>query len=225
MLILHGENIQASRQYLREKIKKFSGEVIKLEGEKLTLTEFQQAVESQSIFKNDKLVVIFSLFSRKPGKEKEKLLKYCRQENPKNLIIWEGEKIDGRILKHFPGAEIKLFELAKIIYKFLDYLSPRNKRYSLALFHQCLKQETPEKIFYYLCRHIENLIIAADLGEEGLTKFPSWKQKKLITQANNFGIQKLITTYNRLLEVDYQQKTGRAPFSLISHLDLLIASL
>ena len=225
MVIFHGENTALSRQRLNQLIEKFRGEVVKLEGEKITLSELQQAVESRSIFGADKLVVIFGLFSRKPSKEKEKLLDYCQKENPQNLIVWEEKKIDGRALISFKKAKIELFDLPKIIYKFLDSLSPFNKKTSLLLFHQCLKKEVPERIFYFLCRHIEQLIIAADLGKGGLENLPDWKKEKLAKQAKAFGLEKLINIYQKLLAIDYQQKTGKSPFSLISSLDLLIAYL
>jgi len=225
MVIFHGENTALSRQRLNEEIEKFKGEVIKLEGEKLTLTEFQQAVESRSIFGADKLVVIFGLFSRKPSREKEKILNYCQKEASQNLIVWEEKKIDSRILGKFKGARIEFFDLPKIIYKFLDWLSPLNKKTSLLLFHQCLKKEIPERIFYFLCRHVEQLIIAADLGKRGLENLPEWKQEKLLRQAKAFGLEKLINLYQKLLEIDYLQKSGQAPFSLVFHLDLLIAYL
>jgi len=225
MVIFHGENTALSRQRLNQLIEKFRGEVVKLEGEKITLSELQQAVESQSIFGADKLVVIFGLFSRKPSKEKEKLLDYCQKENPQNLIVWEEKKIDGRALISFKKVKIELFDLPKIIYKFLDSLSPFNKKTSLLLFHQCLKKEVPERIFYFLCRHIEQLIIAADLGKRGLENLPDWKKEKLAKQAKAFGLEKLINIYQKLLAIDYQQKIGKSPFSLISSLDLLIAYL
>jgi len=224
MVIFHGENTVLSRQRLNGEIEKFKGEVIKLEGEQLTLTELQQAVESRSIFGADKLVVVFGLFSRRPSREKEKLLNYCQKENPQNLIVWEEKKIDGRILGNFKRVKIEFFDLPKIIYKFLDSLSPVNRKTSLLFFHQCLKKEVPERIFYFLCRHVEQLIIAADLGKRGLENLPDWKQEKLLRQAKTFGLEKLISLYQKLLAIDYQQKIGKSPFSLISSLDLLIAS-
>jgi len=226
MVIIHGENTALSRQRLSELIEKFKGEVIKLEGEKLTLTELQQAVESKSIFWADKLVVVFGLFSRKPSKEKGELLEYCQKENPQNLIIWEEKKIDQKVLEKFKGAKVWFFDLPKIIYRFLDSLSPLNKKTSLLLLHQCLKKEPPERVFYYLCRRVEQLIIAADLGKRGLEKkLKDWQKEKLVRQANIFGLEKLINIYQKLLVIDYQQKTGKSPFSLVSSLDLLIAYL
>jgi len=225
MLILHGENKERSRAILNGKIKQFEGEVIKLEGEKINLTDLKQATESRSIFGKEKLIVIFNLFSRPPGKEKQKLIEYCRKENPRNLIIWEGKKVDGRILSHFASAQIEQFNLPPIIFRFLDSLSPTSKKPSLILLHQCLTQETPEIVFYMLCRHIKDLIIAADLGKEGLNEYPSWKKEKLVRQAKKFSLKKLIDLYQKLLEIDYQQKTGNTSFSLVFRLDLLVTSL
>lgn len=225
MLILHGENIERSRRALNEKIKRFSGEIIRLEGEKLDLGELKQAVESSSLFGQERLIIIENLFSRRPSKEKEELLKYCKLENPENLIVWGGKKIDGRILAPFTLARIERFDLTPIIFKFLDSFSPTNKKLSLALLHQCLTQETPEMVFYMVCRQAKDLIITADLGKENLDELPPWKREKLIRQAGKFGLKKLLTLYQQLLQIDYQQKTGKTPLSLSSQLDLLIASL
>jgi len=76
-----------------------------------------------------------------------------------------------------------------------------------------------------LGRQIRLLIIAADLGENGLIEIPEWKRKKLISQAKEFSLTKLLQLYRQLLKIDWQQKTGQTPFDLASQLDLFIASL
>ena len=73
MLILHGDNLVASRQLLIEKIKPFkarNAEVVKLNGAKVDLTEIQQALESQSLFGLERLVVIVGLLSAPVGKRR-----------------------------------------------------------------------------------------------------------------------------------------------------------
>lgn len=225
MIILHGENIQQSRRILVEKIKYFRGEVLRLDGEKITLTDLKQAVESQSLFGKDKLIVLERIFSRPECKEKEKILQYCQEKNPPNLIIWEGEKINPKSLIRFRKAKIDLFEPSKTIFQFLDSLRPGNQRGALFLLHRCLKKESPELIFYMLSRHIRDLIIAVDLEKRGLKEFPSWKQEKLIRQGKEFGLERLLKLYRELLKIDYQQKTGETTLSLISQLDLFLFSL
>lgn len=225
MLILHGENTVLSRQKLTNLSQHFQGEVLHLEGEKINLTDLKQAIESSTLFGQARLVIIENLFVRRPSKEKEELFKYLKEEKPKNLIIWERKTIDGRSLISFKFAQIERFVIPTIIFKFLDSLSPQNKSQSLYFFHQCLRQEPPEVIFYMLSRRVGNLILAADLGEKGLEKMASWQRSKLIHQTKQFNLKKLIFLYRQLLKIDWEQKTGQTIMPLVSQLDLLIASL
>lgn len=228
MLIFHGGNLVTSRKRLKEEIDnfklRFKGEVVRLEGDKLNLTQIKQAVESSSLFGKNRLIVIESFFSAPPSAEKQKIIDYLKKTSPKNLLIWEGKKIDGRILVPFK-ARLVQFDLTPVIFRFLDSLAPGNQKISLFLLHQCLSQDTPEMIFYMLGRQIRLLIIAADLGEKGLTQVPEWKRNKLISQAEKFGLTRLLQLYRQLLKIDWQQKTGQTPFDLASQLDLFIASL
>jgi len=225
MLIFHGENIVASRQKLIDKLKRFQGETIRLEGEKINLTQLKQALETQSLFGQEKLVVVENLFSRPTSKAKENFLHYIKENKPPNLVVWERKTIDGRVLVSFKFAQIEKFVVPAIIFKFLDSLSPQNKKNSLFLMHQCLKKDAPEMVFYMLSRQIRNLIIAADLGEKGLERMAPWQKGKFIRQAKNFSLQQLLNFYKKLSEIDWQQKTGRATIPLASQLDLLLASL
>lgn len=225
MLILHGENTVLSRHKLIGFTQNFKGEIVRLEGGKLSLTDLKQAVESSSLFGQKRLVVIENLFTRRPSADKEKLLKYLKEQKSTNLIIWERKTIDGRSLISFKFAQIEKFVIPAIIFKFLDSLSPQNKAKTLFLCHQILRQEPPEMIFYMLTRRIRNLLIVKDLGEKGLEKMAPWQKAKLARQAKQFNLKQLLFFYQNLLKIDWQQKTGRAPMPLVSQLDLLIASL
>lgn len=225
MFIFHGQNTVISRKKLIEKIESFSGEVIRFEGEKLALVDLIQSLESSSLFGADRLVVIENLFSRRPGRAKEEILKYLKSTSPNNLIIWEGKDIDGRTLKPLGITNALKFEIPQKIFKFLDSLNPENKKNALTILHECLKTMPPEIIFFMLARHVKYLIIAADLGEKGNEEFPSWRRQKYSFQAQKFGLKKLITLYHQLMICEYQQKTGKAAMTLAAQLDLLIANL
>ena len=121
MLILHGDNLVASRQLLVEKIKLFktkNAEVVKLDGKKTNLTQIQQALESQSLFGSERIVIIEGLLSSPVGKGKSKLVDYLKYGDFPNLILWEGKKIDR--LTSFKTAQIQVFKLPSTIFKFLD---------------------------------------------------------------------------------------------------------
>lgn len=224
MIILHGENIVASRKRLTNELEKFSGEKIRLESSNLTLTEAKQALESASLFGQDKLVVIESLFSGRPSKKKETLLDYLKSEQPKNLIIWEGKAIDGRKLVSFQKSKIENFKLTAVIFKFLDSLGS-SKKISLGFLHQVINQESPEMVFYMLVRRISLLLIAKDLGPKGLQKMADWQKSRLVAQAKRFSLNQLLKCHRQLLEIDYQQKTGQSVTPLNSSIDLLVVSL
>ena len=227
IIILHGENNFLSRQKLQEEIETFKaekkGEVLRFEGNNLSLVNLQQALESSSLINENQLVVIESLFSGRKNKQKEIILSYLKETNPENLVIWEGKKIDGRALSSFK-AQVLRFDLPLIIFRFLDSLAPENIPQSINLFHQSLKQDPPELVFNLLIRQFRLLILAADLGEKGLGQMKDWQKGKLIRQAKKFGLAKLIKIYKELLRIDWQQKTSRSPFNLISQLDLFLAS-
>ncbi len=225
MLILHGENVILSRQKLEEIINDFKGEIIRLEGHQINLTQLKQAAESQSLFDEDRLVLVENIFFRRPSQEKENLIRYLKEIRPKGLIVWEAKTIDGRTLAPFKGVKTEKFELTRQIFKFLDSLIPHNLQKSLHWLHQCLKQDLPEMIFYMLIRQVRLLLMAKDLGAKGLIRMAPWQQNKLLHQAEKFELQKLLWLHQTLLKIDYEQKTGRAVMPLASQLDLLIASL
>lgn len=227
MLILHGDNTQLSRQFLTARVKSFFGEVVWLEGRDLKIEEIKQALESQTLLGNDRLVVLERFFLDKKNKQKKLIIDYLLKEKPKNLIVWEEEKIPPQALKNFSFAEIKLFELPKIIFWFLDSLEPSNKKRALQLLHQALKKQPPEFIFYLLTKRVKDLLIAKDLGEKGIENYYQhpWQRKKIATQAQKIETERLKKFYQRLLLVDYLQKSGRAVFPLDYYLDLLVLSL
>lgn len=231
MLILHGENIVASRKTLYEKIASFKekgvDEIIVLDGIKLTLTEVKQALESTSLLGQARLVVIENLFSSPKNKEQSEIISYLEKVDKETpLILWEQKDLSRTILKKLAQrATIELFKIPPLIFKFLDSISPQNKKNTLILLHQSLKTDSPEIVFYMLCRQARFLIIARDLGRKGLSSLPSWQQAKFLRQAEKFTLEQLLNFHKKLLKIDYEQKTGRASLPLSSQLDLLIADL
>ncbi|HUS52305.1 MAG TPA: hypothetical protein VMX77_02460 [Candidatus Bathyarchaeia archaeon] len=231
MIILHGENIVASRKALENEVnllrQKGADEKIFLDGTKLELGDLKQALESTSLLGQSRLVVIENLLTSPKSKRKEAILDYLKKEAGKiPLILWEPKEITKKDLnKLAPQAKATHFKISPLIFKFVDSLSPQNKKASLDLFHQCLKQDSPEMVFYMVCRQIRLLIIAQDLGEKGLARLYPWQQSRLVNQSRNFSQARLLKIHQMLLLIDYQQKTGKAPLPLASQLDLLIAGL
>lgn len=226
---LHGDNQLLSRERLGEIIcraKNEEKEIIRLEGKITNLTEVKQALESQSLFGEEKLVVIENLFVRQRSKEKDEIVKYLKTDEILcDLVCWESKIIDGRSLRGFSKDwQILVFKTPAVIFKFLDSLKPKNTTQMLTLLRSSIKVDSPEMVFYMFASRIRQLIIAFDLGKEGLSGAP-WQIGKLVSQAKKFSLERLIKLYRQLLEIDTNIKTGKTLMPLDWHLDVLLANL
>lgn len=229
IFFLHGDNQVLSRQRLNELInqaKTENKEIIRLDGLKIDLSQILQALESSSLFGQEKLIIIEQLFSRPKSKEKEEIIKYLKKEKiSPHLIFWEKKEISGTTTRWLPKDwQYQIFKTPVSIFKFLDSIKPNNQKEVLTYLHQSIRKDSPEMVFYMLARRIKELIIALDLGKEGLKGAP-WQIGKLMHQAGNFSLEQLKSIYAKLLDIDIDIKTGRSFMPLDWHLDLLMINI
>ncbi len=229
IFFIHGENQVASRNFLNEHIslaKEKNKEIIRLDGLKVELSEVKQNLETNSLFGQEKLIIIENLFTAPKSKRQTEISFYFKNfDLDVDLIFWEKKECGKRITNKLPDScQIKVFKIPAIIFKFLDSIKPKNNKLMLSLFHQCLKNQPAEMVFYMLARQLRILLLANDLGEEGLSG-PSWMKSRFIRQAENFKLEELKKIYKKLLEIDINIKTGRTPMSLSWQLDLLLSQL
>lgn len=229
--LIHGDNLVASRNLLNEKIRQAKAkgikDVVRLDGEKIDVTDLKQALESSSLFASDRLVIIENLFTRKQSKLKADLINNLLETDPKSeLVIWESKAVSPAQLKKLPpSAKIHFLKIGPKIFQFLDSIAPGNHREMLLLMHGCITQESEEMVFYMLVRRVSVLIIAVDLGKNGLDGMQGWQKDRLIRQANRFSLPQLLSLHERLYETDKKIKTGRNILPLSSLLDLIIADI
>lgn len=224
MLILMGENQVKSRDALnevKEQAKAKGKEIIRLKGKSVELSELKQAMESESLFGGEKLVVIEELFSARKSNRQQDIIDYLK-EGSDNLVVWEGKKIDKRKLKGF-DAEIKEFEVSSVIFKLTDSLSTGNANKMLKLLNSCLEKESPEMIFYMITRQVRLMLQAMDDADD--FKGPGWLKGKMKRQAKGFGKEKLLKFHEDLYQIDKSVKTGTSPFGLDAQLEMLLISL
>lgn len=225
--IFHGENIELSRKAFIEAIAKSKvdgvNEVVRLNGAEIVQSDLIQALESQSLFGGDRIVVIEGLFSRRISKEKDLLISYLSSSiihHSSAIIIWEGKKILATGLKKFTGkqeVEIKEFKISGLLYKFLDQIIPGNGRPASLTFNSLIIEEPAELVFYFLVKRVTELI-----SGEG---YDDWRRQKLIEQASKWSGKGLTNFHRRLTEIDEAIKTGSTPSGLPSHLDIALLNL
>jgi len=230
LFLIHGENYLQSRSRLTSLIEELKGkgirEMVRLDGKKVGLEKVKQAFESQSLFGNQRLVIIENLLTGQVSKRQKNIIDYLLDETHTcPLVLWEKKEVKKSFLDKFKVKfQIVIFKIPATIFKFLDSLSPNSSR-QMINWLQKTDQKNPEFAFHMLCRRVRQLILAKDLKGKGLGRLQGWQKARLLNQANKFTLNQLIWFYRQLLKTDYQRKVGQTSFSLISALDLLLANL
>jgi len=230
LLLIHGDNIISSRQFLTQTIStaKARGikDVVSLNGSRLHPTDLVQALESQSLFGTHRLVVIEGLIKRPRSSAKTTCINYLTSttSHPQtpHLILWESHLLTPAQLKPFRTFTIQTYKLQKVLFNFLDSLKPRNARHSLQLLQDTLKTEPVELIFALLIRQVHLLLISKLNGQLQLAP---WQTKKIRSQASAFSFVQIQTLHHFLLKLDTDLKTGHNLSTLTESLELLVVTI
>lgn len=225
--IIHGDNTSKSREELVTLKNKLQGqEIVELPGT-LTITDFKQAMESQSLFAEKRTVIIENFFSKRGQKKNDDVLSYlAKAPHEIDVIIWEGKQIDGRKLLSFKKADIRVFKYDATLFQFLDSVQPGNARTMIQLLHQTIKREAEDLVFFMLVRQIR-LMLALSLHAHiaDSEKMAPWQRTKLAQQARRFNAIALVSLMHNCFTIDYRRKSGRSALSLVQQLDILLAKL
>lgn len=211
--IFHGDNYVLSRQALNQSLTQ-TPERFAAKG--LTEETLTQALESNSMFKDDKIFVIENLLTSPRSQFKEKLIKIVLNNADSEIYLWEKKPLTPAVKTQFAKATVKEFKLPVSLFNFLDDLTLTN-------FHQALINNPAELIFYLLHRRISQLIQALD--DSGSLKGAPWQISKLKIQAKKYNLNQLINFHQKLLLLDEQAKTSQNILSLAGCLDLLLLEL
>ena len=205
--IIHGDNVVAGRNELEKIRTNFSGEIVVLEGKNLSPTDLIQATQSQSLLSEKRLVIV------------ENCLEFEIGKNECDMVFWYDKEIGKTILDKFKKYETKilLFKTDTLIFKFCDNILPGNGKKSVELFRSCLQSGDAEYIFIMIVRQFRLMLNPLSLTP--------WQQSKVVSQAKAFGQNKLESIYKKLLEMDYQNKTGQLPMGLAFSLEVFLLNL
>jgi DNA polymerase III delta subunit len=225
--LFHGDNIYLSRKELlnfREKFK--DQEIIIFDEKNLSLTDLKQATESNSMFGNNRLVIIENFFVKKFSKkvkdnDENKFFLKNLSDNIE-IVFWEEKEINKTSISLLPKSiDIALFQIDKLLFKFLESLKTNNTLDLIDRYNHCIEKDSPEMIFAMLVRHLRYLIMVKDIGKN-VTELSPWQLGKFIKQADIFDLRKLILMYNKLLQIDIKIKTSLSPFNLTDELRLFL---
>lgn len=214
-ILIHGDDTEAALNRLLE-IKKKYAEALTVVAKEATPVSLEEAFASQSLFGDQKIIII-----ENPGSNK-KLFETAHLQG--ETLLYESRKLVSAEItgfqKKIPDIMVEEFKLDPVVFKFVESLAPKNQKIMLPLWQKYIANEEPEIALAMLARQIRLL-----LGGDDFDKLSPWQKQRISTQAKLFTPQQLITFHSKLLEVDFKNKTGQAPLDLASSLELLLFSL
>ncbi len=227
--ILHGDDlVKISDQitlFLTE-AKNKGQHIFRFEASQLNLPDLGNALSAQELFESARLIVIDGLHSLPVSKKRSGFISQIAQleSDPLPIILVENKLLTPTQLKVFGKAKVITCKTAKTVFAWLDSLGQNNKASQLTALNQALHDSSPEQVFYLLIRHVRLLLLISDGGADRISpqELPAFAKSKMTTQARLWGWEKLAKLYQQLLDIDLNQKTGKAMLSLEQSLQQLV---
>lgn len=215
--LLHGDDEEASRLELQHLIDTWDGDIIRAPLQP-TSEDLVNLFQTSDLFDRKRLVI----FEQSASEILEKL----PSEFPENttIIFWESRSIPPTVLRRLPKhSSVREFKLKKIIFTWLDGLSPGKFRENVMLLHQLLLSgERSERLFVQLTNRLL-MLLAVKTNQNVILQ--DWQLRRLRQQAQWFSTSALHDLLLRCRTIDRDQKTGRAAYPLPTHLELLLAAI
>lgn len=228
ILIIHGNDVESSRNYYFEEKNKIKNPIT-LNGEGLEFNILFQNVENKSFFNEKETLLIENFFTKNKSTSEElkKIIEYLNSKKDIDIIFWENDEITKTSASLLKNASTKNFSLPQNIFAFLDNIKPGNGKYLIENFSENLKKSEAEIIFFMIIRQFRIMLnlILNDSPIDEVKRMAPWQLSKLKRQAEIFGKDELIRLYNKLLEIDLSTKTGKSAIGLKKSIDFFLSGL
>lgn len=221
LVVIHGEDQVKTRSELAQYV---TPSTIHLDGKTISIADIIQNLESNSMFANEKKIVVIEDLHKKRSKTELKEIVEYLSTNPSahQIILWESKNLSATEQKKFGQARFITAKLSPVVFKLTDSLSPAIPlKTTLSLLQQSCQSDSPEMVLVMLGRQIRLMIQTFDPS----SKMAPWQRGKLTATAKQLGLTKLVSLHNELANIDYQNKTGQLPVDLTSELQLWLAQL
>lgn len=228
ILIIHGNDIESSRNYYFEEKNKL-GDPVFISGDGITFDQVFQALENNTFFEESKSLIIENFFGKNKSNSNEfkKIVEYLNSNKNLNVLFWDNDEISKASLNAFKNATVRLFSYPQGLFTFLDNIRPGNGQNLIKLFHELTKTMAAELVFFMITRQLRILLNQSSgtaLIDE-LKRMAPWQLSKLKNQANYFEKNKLLISYNKLFDIETGQKTGKLPYSMEKSIDFFLLGL
>lgn len=229
ILIIHGTDIEKSRNYFFETKEKLANPVL-VNVDTITLNLIFQTAENQSFFDKSKTIIIENFFSKIKANSTEfkEITSYVNKNKLIDIIFWESAEISKTGLTALNNATVKNFSLPQNLFLFLDNIKPNNSKHLITLFHELLKTTEVEIILFMIIRQFRLIISQLETNHnliDEAKRLAPWQLAKYKNQASFFEKNTILKLYSELFYLDLANKTGKLPYSLEKSIDFFLADL
>ena len=213
--IIHGDHFEKSYEYFANLVdgsRSKGFEIVTLSPKK----NIREDLRASTLFADKRVFVL---------EDPKQLVKTDLEWLKKNLdgiegylLVYSKTDLGKTIIDKFGKAEVKVFTLPKLIFKFLDSFYPRNSTACLKILHELVQNESVELVFAMLGRHLRDLYWTKIDSKSVL--YPPWRVERLKSSSSKFANGQLERIIAKVAQADVAAKTGMSP--LISSLDMII---
>jgi len=213
IVVLHGDDVEASYARLikiTESLKKRGWRVSELSDK----DELRGNLISTSLFDDNVLYVL-----KNADKIDSKTLKWLFENHKKyssQLLLYSAKPLSATIKKGLPkDAKVESFDMPKVLWQFLDSLTPGNAKKSLQLFEQVSETEPIELVLSLIGGLVSDMYI---ISAGGKLSYPSWRAQKIQKQSSRFAKSELASMIDQLADIDITSKTSDTDSKLLLEL-------
>ena len=230
IFLFHGDNQTESLAQLHTLIQDWRQQgyqLQSLDGKKLTPAELSAVLEQDDFFVSKRALVIKNLMTRPKSKIRDQLVKQL-QTSDWQIAWWEGKKLTAASVKSIGASKVSAAKQTEAVWGLLAALSQDNNNARFVqLYEQTLaqaqsgnKSDAGIYLLATLLWQIQQLIDAKQNNFHGIP----FQRTKTQQQAAKLTIEQLIDWHQRLVDLDYQAKTGQLSQPLSQAMLLVLLS-
>lgn len=218
-----GENNQKAYEsfsLLKESFKKQSVNVVEFKAKEvdeiyLWQGENRSLFSLKTVFFTENLNKNISKKNLRQQKILEKLIK------DKEIEVYDFEdQLLSRDLKFPKGVIVKEFKPEKNIFKLNEAIIPGNFKNFIAIFNQVCQFSDEYFIYSMIAQHVRQMIL---VKQNLPLKTFFWAAQKIRYQAKFWSLEKLLSLYESLFNIQIKEKTSTNPLSLKKSLEILFS--
>jgi len=201
--IFHGNHTAQSYNDFSELLSNYKlHEKFNQNSKNLDIDSLNRFINTPSLFSETKVVIIENLFSLlKP--QLDTVSKLINSRPNLDYLFWQDKKIEASKLKLFPKSTVKFYILPEVLFSTLDSIRPQNKIDFVRKYQNLITTLPFELILFWFKNHL----------------------RRQLTTYSKFSVDYLNNTYLKLIEFDYQSKTGKLLDTKENSLERIILSL